>query len=78
MMNNKLVYHILIDVCMTSGLLFLNELRRKRKVVKKLYKKLDNTQSSIQAIEFDMEMLREDYLKLNHSLEMFKVNGIDK
>lgn len=64
-MKNKLFLHILIDVCLAFGLLFLDELRRKRKEVKKLCKKLDDTRSSIQAIEVDVEILGE---KINDSL----------
>lgn len=73
-MKNKLFLHILIDVCLAFGLLFLEESRKKRKEVKKLCKKLDDTQSSIQAIEIDVELLGENYKGLNNSLKYIRSN----
>lgn len=67
-MKNKLFFHILIDVCLAFGLILLDELRRKRKAVKKFCKKLDDTQSSIQAIEVDVEILGEKFKDINDYL----------
>lgn len=76
-MKNKLFLHILIDVCLAFGILFLDELRKKRKEVKKLCKKLDDTRSSIQAIELDVELLGDRYKKLSDSFTGL-MTGSDK
>jgi hypothetical protein len=73
-MKNKLFFHILIDLCIAFSLLFLDGLRRKRKEVKKLCKKLDDTQSSIQAIEFSVELLGERYNDLSNSVKSLRPN----
>lgn len=56
-MKNKLLYHIIIDLCMLSGILFLNELSQRRKEIKKVNKKLDETRSSIQGLELNCELI---------------------
>lgn len=58
-MKNKLLYHIIIDLCMLSGILFLNELSQRRKEIKKFNKKLDETQSSIQGLELSVELIEQ-------------------
>ena len=56
-MKNKLLYHIIIDLCMLSGILLLNDLSQRRKEIKKLNKKLDETKSSIQGLELNCELI---------------------
>lgn len=68
-MKNKLLCHIIIDISIASGLLLLDELRRKRKEIKKLNQKLDETKSSIQGIEIEVELIN-DSLKLLSSKEI--------
>ncbi len=58
-MKNKLLYHIIIDLCMFSGILFLDGLRRTRKEIKKLRKNLEDTQSSIQGLELSVELIEQ-------------------
>jgi len=68
-MKNKLLYHMIIDISIASGLLFLDELRKRRKEIKKLNQKLDETKSSIQAIEMNVEFVEQGYKELNNSLK---------
>lgn len=70
-MKNKLLYHMIIDISIASGLLLLDELRRKRKEIKKLNQKLDETNSSIQGIELNVELMEQSYKGLNNSLKNF-------
>lgn len=46
-MNNKLLHHIIIDLCMFSGIFIFSEFRRRRKEIKEINKKLDDTQASM-------------------------------
>ena len=75
-MKSKLFFHLLIDIGIAFGLLFLDELRRKRKEVKKLCKKPDDTRSSIQAIEVDVEMLGENFKELSNSLKYLRTHEL--
>lgn len=56
-MKNKLLYHMIIDISIASGLLLLDKLRRRRKEIKKSNYKLDETKSSIQGIEINIELI---------------------
>lgn len=71
-MKNTLFCHVLIYVGIVSCVIFLEEQRKRRKALKQLTKKLDETMSSIQAMEFDVELLGENYKKLNNSLKHLK------
>jgi len=71
-MKNKLLCHLIIDLSIASGLLLLDESRKKRKEIKKFSKKLDDTLSSIQGIEMNVELLEQSYKELNNSLKNLK------
>ncbi|WP_124068041.1 hypothetical protein [Clostridium sp. E02] len=68
-MKNKLFYHMMIDISIASGFLLLDELRKRRKEIKKLNKKIERTQSSIQGIEFDVELMEQSYKELINSIK---------
>ncbi|WP_318064974.1 hypothetical protein [Clostridium boliviensis] len=49
--------------------MFLDELRRRRKEIKKLNQKLDETKSSIQGIELSVEIMEQGYKEINNSIK---------
>lgn len=55
-MNNKLLHHIIINLCMVSGILIFSELR-KRNDMKMISKKLDDTLASMQGLELSTELM---------------------
>lgn len=59
-MKNKLFYHLLIDVGLSIGIIFLNEKRKERNEIKKVNKKLEEVKSAFQNIEIDVEIIGEN------------------
>ena len=59
---------MIIDISIAFGLLFLDEQRKRRKEIKKLNKKLDETKSSIQGIELNVEFMEQGYKELINSI----------
>ena len=67
-MKNKMFYHLLIDVGLASGLIFLYMKRKERKEIKKIGNKLDEFKGNIRDIELDVEIIGDNVEDIKKSL----------